>query len=822
MLFHFRTIGSRIIVLSTASVLLTAGLLALVLRIQEGRIAVQAENDLNELNTKALMSQVRSLYNAASLHEKKVNEQLKVALRYMNEKMATDGGLTISGGTKSWTLLDPKGDVVRTVLVPTYGTQRWMVQPNDNPNVPTPYVDAVKKMSNVSATIFQRVGADGTMLRVATNVIAPSGKRAIGTFIAPQNADGTPNKILESVLAGKTYLGRANVVGTWINAIYEPVKNAKGEVVGMIYAGETVESAKEFKSTLRDIRFGTSGKVFALGASGTQKGLFTLSFNGRRDDMNVLDATNSLGKHFISDLIEQGVALADDSIGMQHFVYKDAKGREAQNMAALMYFKPWGWIIGVSAEEEELQSTAAGIKAYLNNMLWIMLGVAALLAFISFMIAAGVAKRITSGLNQAVSILRDIAHGDGDLTKRLPILGDDEVAQMSGYFNDLMVKLQDFVREIIQGARLVTITAEDLQGTSRRMSADVEKVKEVSGMAANRSEDAGQNVRSVAAAIEEVSGSANTVAESSVRITSNLDTVAAAVEEMSANMRVVANSGEHMQVGMNTVASAIEEMGASLNEVANNSAQASKVASQAQERANFASKTIDALGVSAQEIGKVVEMIENIASQTNLLALNATIEAASAGDAGKGFAVVAGEVKALAKQTAAATQEIRQRVEGIQSNTQQSVTAIQTIVEVIGEVNHLSASIAAAVEEQTATTNEISRNVLDVAGNVKEVGRNVQEASIGTIEVSRNVQMAVHSVQDISRNVSELAKASGEISRHAAQANTGVHEVLGFVHDVDQLSSQSAEGAGFASRAATELAGMAQKLSKSVSRFRAD
>lgn len=145
MLFHFRTIGSRIIVLSTASVLLTAGLLALVLRVQEGRIGSQAEDDLEELNTKALMSQVRSLYNAASLHEKKVNEQLRVALRYMNEKLAADGGLTVSGGTKAWTLLDPKGNVVRTVQAPTYGTNRWKMQPNNNPDVPTPYVDAVKK-----------------------------------------------------------------------------------------------------------------------------------------------------------------------------------------------------------------------------------------------------------------------------------------------------------------------------------------------------------------------------------------------------------------------------------------------------------------------------------------------------------------------------------------------------------------------------------------------------------------------------------------------------------------------------------------------------
>jgi methyl-accepting chemotaxis protein len=819
---RFRTIGAKIVILANTAVVVTAAILLIALLVQKSRIAEHVSSDLEELNEKTMRSQVRSLYNAARMHEQDVNRQLEASLRYFQETLRSDGGIALSGGTTSWKLLDGNGQALRETSLPALAVGGKPIRANTDPDVLTPYVDAVKKVNGVYATIFQRLDDDGSMLRVATNVITPAGKRAIGTFISPRNADGTPNGVLEAVLAGKTYLGRANVVGTWVNAIYAPIKDRNGKVVGMLFTGETVESAKDFKKAIRDIRFGKTGRTFVVGGKGTQRGLFVVSMNGNRDDVNVWDASNSKGEKYIQQLVEAGLKLENDSVGILDFNYQNAKKEEAVRLAALMYFAPWDWVIGVSAEDAEMKQTSLTISHYLSQMIYVFIAVALVLSGVLFFIALGVGKHITTALNRAVDMLRDMAHGEGDLTSRLPIVSDDEVGKMSRHFNELMEKLQIFVREVGAGVHSVAQTADGLKTTAADMSTDAAGVSERSRKAAENSSMAGRNVQSVAAAIEEVSSSSNAVASASEQISTNLDTVAAAVEQMSANMNVVSYSGEHMTVGINTVASAIEEMSASLHEVANNSAQASRVAGRAKEQAGVAAETINALGTSASQIGRVVDLIRGIASQTNLLALNATIEAASAGSAGKGFAVVAGEVKELAKQTALATEEIRKQIEAIQGNTNRSVEAIQSIVQVIEDVNNLSSSIAAAVEEQTATTNEISRNVVDVAGNVKEVSRNVQQAAIGVNEISRSVGEAVKGVQDITRNINELASGSREIAKHAGDASRGMDEVMDNVGTVQQLAHKSATGASQTNDAAVQLAGMSDSLAKVVRRFKAD
>ena len=180
--------------------------------------------------------------------------------------------------------------------------------------------------------------------------------------------------------------------------------------------------------------------------------------------------------------------------------------------------------------------------------------------------------------------------------------------------------------------------------------------------------------------------------------------VAAASEQMSANMTALSTSAEQMSANMSMVASSAEEMSATISEIARNTAKALSISQDAVSEADSASRTMDGLGSAAKEIGKVTETITEISDQTNLLALNATIEAARAGEAGKGFAVVANEIKELARQTAGATQEIRQKIDGIQGSSTQTMEAINSISQVIHNVNEIINTIAAAVEEQSAAT----------------------------------------------------------------------------------------------------------------------
>jgi methyl-accepting chemotaxis protein len=179
------------------------------------------------------------------------------------------------------------------------------------------------------------------------------------------------------------------------------------------------------------------------------------------------------------------------------------------------------------------------------------------------------------------------------------------------------------------------------------------------------------------------------------------------------------------------------------------------VASSAVHAAETTNATITKLGESSAEIGKVIKVITSIAQQTNLLALNATIEAARAGEAGKGFAVVANEVKELAKETAKATEDISQKIEAIQGDTKSAVTAIAEIGEIISKINDYQNTIASAVEEQTATTNEISRNV--------------SEAAKGSTEIAQNIVGVASAAKSTTVGAADTQKASGELSRMAAE-----------------------------------------------------
>jgi methyl-accepting chemotaxis protein len=182
------------------------------------------------------------------------------------------------------------------------------------------------------------------------------------------------------------------------------------------------------------------------------------------------------------------------------------------------------------------------------------------------------------------------------------------------------------------------------------------------------------------------------------------------------------------------------------------------------------------LGKAAQEIGKIVELINDIADQTNLLALNATIEAASAGDAGKGFAVVANEVKELARQTSQATQNITIQIQGIQNNTKNAVTAIEMIAQIIEEVNTISQTIVSAVEEQSVTINEVSRSVSGASVAATEIARNVSESAKGLAEVASSISNVNITVNDTSAGIVEVRENASTLSQMSGTIDTIVKQ----------------------------------------------
>jgi methyl-accepting chemotaxis protein len=297
------------------------------------------------------------------------------------------------------------------------------------------------------------------------------------------------------------------------------------------------------------------------------------------------------------------------------------------------------------------------------------------------------------------------------------------------------------------GAVLSAMAEGDLRATS-----GVESRDEVGRMAAAL-ETSMANVREVMTAIGD---SSTTLASATEELSASAQDMARLADESSAQSAIVASAAGQVSTNVQTVSAGSEQMGASIREIAQNATEATKVAQAATGAAASAHDSVSRLGSSSQEIGKVVKLITSIAEQTNLLALNATIEAARAGEPGKGYAVVAGEVKELASETAKATEDIARRVEAIQADTTGAVAAIGEIGTIIASINDYQLTIASAVEEQTATTNEMSRGVAEAATGSGEIAANITGVATSAATSSEVLSQMGGSVTELARMSADL------------------------------------------------------------------
>ncbi|KAF5057653.1 Methyl-accepting chemotaxis protein (MCP) signaling domain protein [anaerobic digester metagenome] len=345
-----------------------------------------------------------------------------------------------------------------------------------------------------------------------------------------------------------------------------------------------------------------------------------------------------------------------------------------------------------------------------------------------------IAGGITTPLRRMIVMLKDIAEGEGDLTRRIEDRSGTETQELAEWFNQFVSRVHSIIKDVAHNSSQVTGASQNLLGLAGSLSS------------------------------------------SSQTMTRTSNTVAASTEEMSANMNNVAASMEQFTVNIGTVATSSEEMSATIAEISASTGKAKEITGQAVTAAGKATSQVSELGAAAQDIGKVTEAISAISSQTNLLALNATIEAARAGEAGRGFAVVANEIKELAQQTAQATEEIRGKIQGIQHTTSQTVLEIGQISSVIGDVDAIVGSIAAAVEEQSVTTRDIAENV--------------GQASTGVQQVNENVAQADTVIRGIARDVAAVSDSAGEVATTARSMHENSETLAGLAGNLDSMVSR--------------------------------
>ncbi len=337
------------------------------------------------------------------------------------------------------------------------------------------------------------------------------------------------------------------------------------------------------------------------------------------------------------------------------------------------------------------------------------------------------AYQMIKPISATVVMLKDIAQGEGDLTKRLEVKTKDEVGELARWFNFFIEKLQDIINDIAGNVTVLTTSSTDLSDLSGYMASGATKMSTKS------------------------------------------DNVASAAEEMNSNLTSAAAAMEQASNNVNMVVASTEEMTATINEIAEKSEIANNISTDAVSQAQSVTSKMDKLGVVAKEIGKITEVITEISEQTNLLALNATIESARAGEAGKGFAVVATEIKELAKQTSQATLKIKEQIGDIQSSTSETATEITEITQIINNVNEIVSTIATAVEEQSVTTREIANNISQASQGISEVNENVAQSSTMAGDITQNISEVNQSVSEMSNSSSKVNISAESMSELAGQ-----------------------------------------------------
>lgn len=475
-------------------------------------------------------------------------------------------------------------------------------------------------------------------------------------------------------------------------------------------------------------------------------------------------------------------------------------------------------------EQAAFTTRNAGSRILRNWIIGIMLAV--LVGLLGFQILF-IRRTVTRPVKQIMMEMREFAQGENpDLTRKIEFNGKDEIVDLANWFNQFVSVIRTIVAEV-KG------NAEALAGTTTELTTVAQGISSQSGQMRDQAE-------SVTASIKEMSVSTDSISESAESSAKRLDSISNASGDMSSNMNTISSATDGVDTqlqtaaetslqisdsmvftreaagradaNVNTVAGSLEEMTASLGEIRNRCEAASKESAAANRQVLSTTEVMEKLTGSAEEIGKVVQVINSIADQTNMLALNAAIEAAGAGEAGKGFAVVANEVKELARQTAEATTMISEKIDEIRTNTGAAATENRGVSEIINKIGTSNAAINQAVEEQNLALQEIASSMGEVTQEICSVTERVGESSDGVSEVSRNMEEISGSIGKVAENVAAASRGIENVSQSVISTSEESQRITQNVSDVAETSKEIVSSMTEVTHSAQEVSDHSQSV----------
>lgn len=689
----------------------------------------------------------QGVLNLVKTQDKLLNEKLKSDITAARNILDAAGGVVFAEENVEWNAINQFSQQTQKITLPKVLIKNeWLGQISAS-SQKVQIVDQVKSLVSSTCTIFQRMNTQGDMLRIATNVMGTDGKRAIGTFIPAKMPDNKANPVVEAVMRGQTFTGRALVVDKWYLTTYEPIKDSSGSIIGMLFAGAPFDLIPEVQKSIMDIKVGKTGYVFVLGGAEAQKHK-TIIHQQLGVGADLTEHKDGNGTYYIQELVKAALpTAAEGNPVIFSYPWVDQEKTESrQKFAAVVYYEPWDWVIGASAYYDEFYDAYNDVKngfaETAANQIVITVIILLLICVVSWTIAAG----ITQPLNRGVSLLEDIAlHGDTTIeVMDCDLSRGDEIGKIAK-------ALAALVRQQVEEIHLATCLAGGLWDQELSLRSDKDELGRAFGTMIKQINSA---LYSAKMAAEEVDQGAVQISAASQSLSQGATETAASLEEIS---------------------SSITEIGGQTKANAENASQANILATQTKRAAETGNSkmgemmgAMTAIQESSKQIAKIIKVIDDIAFQTNLLALNAAVEAARAGRHGKGFAVVAEEVRNLASRSAKAARETSEMIEN-------SITKVTS--------GH---DIAISTE---ASLQEIVSSSIKVADLVGEIAAASNEQAQGIHEIAQGLEQIDKVTQQTTASAEQTAAASEELSAQARELNALLTKFKLYAKEVAQTAA---------------------------------
>lgn len=368
-------------------VLLTAASIVGIAIYQENILKRNVGEEVDQLVRSEIKKVAQNVYLMCRTMQESLEQMLEHGLKVATDVATNHAQLEFNGAPVIWQAVNQfSGEHSEVTLPRVLYNGSWLGR-NADFNTPTAIVDEVTELLGVTCTVFQRINDAGDMLRVATTVPDVDGNRAIGTYIPRHNPDGSSNPVIETLLKGETYTGRAYVVNAWYLTGYQPLWNPSGnKVVGALYVGQKQENVVSLRRGIMDIVIGKRGYVAVISGKGEQRGRYIISDDGQRDGEDLLQTDDVVKKARIEKFLQLAVSLEPKEssktipVAMHRYVWQNpADNSPRGKIAALAYFEPWDWIIMASAYEEDFYPARQRMSSALSNMISWVVGVASVI-----------------------------------------------------------------------------------------------------------------------------------------------------------------------------------------------------------------------------------------------------------------------------------------------------------------------------------------------------------------------------------------------------------------------------------------------------------